>query len=124
MRSISLEQLRAELQAQGVPREHKAMKCPVCGTVQSAADLIAAGAGDTVEEGESFFGHSCVGRFTNAGPWKGGEAGGRGCDWTLGGFLQLHKLEVTLEEGETHPVFEPATPAEAQAHMHRQVGPR
>lgn len=110
MRQISVEQLRDELRAQGVPREHAAMKCPVCGTVQSAADLIAAGAGETLDAVLPYFGNSCVGRFTKAGPWKGDWAGVRGCDWTLNGFLQLHKLEVIVEEGRGIPFSNPPYP--------------
>jgi hypothetical protein len=105
------------LKSQSVPRNHMALKCPICGTVQSAADLIKAGAGATFEEVEKYLGFSCVGRLTNAPEWKKGDAPGRGCNWTLGGLFRLHKLEVIDEDGKHHPRFEPATAGEAHVHM-------
>lgn len=116
MKTLTLQEFHAALQAQGVDsREHFAVKCPMCGTVQSAADLIAAGAGTDFEAVEAYLGFSCVGRFTGGGsPRK--ESDGRPCDWTLGGLFKLHKLEVVLPDGRAFPTFEPATPEEAQAH--------
>lgn len=119
MRTITVEQFHAELRAQGVSgSERLAFKCPVCATVQSAADLIAAGAGADFDAVEKYLGYSCVGRFTNAGPFRKskGDVPGRGCDWTLGGLFRLHTLEVTTPDGKAHARFEPASPAEAQAH--------
>lgn len=112
MRKITLAEFRAELKAQGVERDHLALVCPMCGTVQSAKSLIAAGAGADFEEVEKYLGFSCVGRFTGA----GGEnrTKGKGCDWTLGGLFHLHKLEVITEDGTHHPRFEVATPEEAK----------
>lgn len=117
MKTLSLEEFHAELRAQGVPRQHLAFKCPVCGTVQSMADLISAGAGADEDEVEKFVGFSCVGRWTNAGPWKQGEAPGRGCDWSLGGLFRLHEVEVVTPDGVRHPRFQPATSEEAVSHM-------
>lgn len=116
MKTMTLAQFHATLMAQGVSaREHIALKCPMCGTVQSAADLIAAGAGANFDDVEKYLGFSCVGRFTGAGaPRK--EPDGQPCNWTLGGLFTLHKLEVLTPDGERHPRFEPATPDEAQAH--------
>lgn len=120
MREISIPDFHAELKAQGVSRrEDFAFRCPMCGTVQSAADLIAAGAGADFEAVERYLAFSCIGRFTDAGSHKKGEAPGRGCDWTLGGLFQLHKLQVIDEEGNPHPRFEPASPEDAQAHTTR-----
>lgn len=120
MRKISIEEFRAELAAQGVSgREHGAFKCVACGTVQSMALLAANG----VPEGklESQIGFSCVGRWTHRTPipatdkWGGPRTDGKiGCDWTLGGLFQQHKLIVIDENGE-HPCFALASPAEAQA---------
>ena len=79
-------------------------KCPRCGTVQTAQDLLDAGI--TKDKVEGFIAFSCIGRF------NGKETG---CDWTLGGFLQIHNLVVTLEEdGKTHerPTFEFAEEAQ------------
>lgn len=106
-RQITIEQFHAEIKAQNAPsREDITFVCPMCGTHQSARDLIEAGAGATFDEVEKYLGFSCVGRFTDAGsPRK--EPDGRPCNWTLGGFFRLHKLEV-LHEGEAHPHFEVA----------------
>lgn len=116
MKTMTLAQFHSTLVAQGVSaREHLALKCPMCQTVQSAADLIAAGAGQSFDEVEKYLGFSCVGRFTGAGtPRK--EPDGQPCNWTLGGLFALHKLEVVSPDGEHHPRFEPASPDEAQAH--------
>lgn len=120
MQTMTLDEYRTAVKAQGVPREHVAMKCPMCGTVQSGADLIAAGAGANFEAVEQYLGFSCVGRFTGAGsPRK--EPDGKPCNWTLGGLFRLHKLEVVTPDGEKHFRFELVTPEEAQAHMARGV---
>lgn len=119
--TINLEQFTAILLLQGVPMEHLAFKCPICKTVQSASDLIAAGAGQNFDQVEKYLAFSCVGRFTNAGPHEG-NAPGKGCDWSLGGLFRLHELEVITEEGESHPRFMPASPEEAQAHMNLTNG--
>lgn len=123
MRQImALVEYHYALRAQRVPRHHVAMKCPMCGTVQSAADLIAAGAGTDFHEVEKYLGFSCVGRFTGAGGHKEGTPPGRGCDWTLGGLLHIHELEVVTSDGEHYPRFVLATPEEAQAHMNAKTG--
>lgn len=123
MEKITLVELHARLRAQGVSSpNHYAFKCPVCGTVQSMASLVQAGA--SVEKVESAIGFSCEGRFSRAGEWpsrkdKSGKAADRrkvrGCNWTLGGFLQVHKLEVEMDGGETSPAFEIASADEARA---------
>lgn len=116
MNTMTVEQFHNALKAQGVPRDHLAMKCPMCGTTQSAASLIAAGAGASFDEVEKFLGFSCVGRFTGAGtPRK--KPDGQPCNWTLGGLFRLHKLEVVTPDGVKHPRFELATPDEAQTLM-------
>lgn len=115
-RRITVDELHAELRAQGVPREHVAFVCPMCETVQSIATLIAAGAGVNAVDVERYVGFSCVGRFTGQpGPSKAQK--GKGCDWTLGGLFGLHTLEVETPDGQVHPSFAPATPAEAQELM-------
>jgi hypothetical protein len=116
MNTMTLDEYKAAVKAQGVPHEHIAMRCPMCGTIQSGADLIAAGAGADFDAVEKYLAFSCVGRFTGAGsPRKTPD--GQPCNWTLGGFFKLHKLEVVTPDGKKHPRFELATPAEAQAHM-------
>lgn len=114
LRRLTIPEFHAELKGQGVPsHEDFAFRCPMCGTVQSARSLIAAGAGASFDEVERFLGWSCVGRWTNAGPPAAKAAPGKGCDWTLGGLFRLHKLVVVDEKGGEHPRFEPATSAEA-----------
>lgn len=123
MRRLTVAEFHAELRAQGVAdREDIALRCPICGTIQSARDMIAAGAGKTMDEVQKYLGFSCVGKLTNAGPHKKGAAPGRGCDWTLGGLFRLHTLVVVDDDGREHPHFEPAEPDEAQAHAERRRG--
>ncbi|MNG26055.1 hypothetical protein D3C84_1109880 [compost metagenome] len=100
-----------------MPREHYAFKCPICSTIQSGADLVAAGAGENFDAVQRFLGFSCIGRFTGVGGYVKGTPPGKGCNWTLGGLFKMHDLEVVTEDGEHHPHFEPASPEEAQAHQ-------
>lgn len=116
MRAIPLAQFRAELVAQGVgSHEDAAFVCPMCGTVQSSRDLIAAGAGKDFDSVERYLGFSCVGRFTGAKAPRN-KQDDKPCNWTLGGLFRLHQLEVVTEDGERHPRFELATPEQSQAH--------
>lgn len=123
MESISLNELHHRFHAQGVSsRDHMAMVCPRCGTVQSIVSWMRAGA--VYEVAERYTGFSCVGRLTKAGPWPADNdqtpnAVRRrlvpGCDWTLGGLLQIHELEVTSDAGLRMPAFVVATPEAARA---------
>jgi hypothetical protein len=119
---ITVEQFHERLKAQGVSsREHTALVCPICGTVQSLASLIAAGVPE--DKAENYVGFSCEGRFTNAGPWpsskdKTAKAKARrkvrGCNWTLGGLFKVHELEI-MQDGVAHPMFEIASAEDARA---------
>jgi len=111
--TISLDEFRARLKAQGVSdRIHIAFKCPVCKTVQSTQSFISAGC--DADDAEKFIGFSCIGRETGAGaPRK--EPDGKPCNWTLGGLLRFHTLEFVDPEGAVHPLFEIASPEEAMA---------
>ncbi|MDP1530285.1 MAG: VVA0879 family protein [Rhodoferax sp.] len=121
MKTMTVTEFHGALIAQGVKREDLALICPMCQTVQSATDLIAAGAGSNFDEVEKYLGFSCVGRFTGAGtPRK--DPDGAACNWTLGGLFALHKLEVVTEDGKRHPRFEPATPDQAMQHALKQGG--
>ena len=122
MESLTLEGFHAALEAQGVPKQHFAVRCPACNTVQSLADLETALAvadrkalGRYFHDGEAdprrAFGFSCVGRYAC------GEKPPRGCDWTLGGFLKIHRLVIKFPDGQEFPAFEPATPEEARDRM-------
>ncbi|EHO40388.1 hypothetical protein Calab_1510 [Caldithrix abyssi DSM 13497] len=68
--------------------------CPKCGTIQSYKDFEDAG----VPTNQIWYrlGFSCIGRFTAK----------MGCNWTLGGLFQIHKLEVIDKKGKKHPRFE------------------
>jgi hypothetical protein len=110
-RSISLAEFQAELKAQGVDRLDLAFKCPLCKTIQSMRSFIRGGS--PAEAAEKSIGFSCLGRITGAGsPRK--EPDGEPCNWSLGGLLRLHDLEVIDDDGKAHPHFTPATAAEAQ----------
>jgi hypothetical protein len=115
MRTMTLSEFHAALKAQGVSSSlYCAFRCPMCGTLQCAADLIAAGAGVDFDAVERFLGFSCIGRFTGAGsPRK--ERDRKPCNWTLGGLFSVHNLEVVTPDSQRHPRFELATPEEAQA---------
>ncbi len=121
-KTMSVAEFQARILDQGVPHEHYAFRCPVCNTVQSATDLIKAGAGKTFDDVEKYLAFTCVGSFTGAGPHVKGEPAGRGCDWTLGGLFQFHKLEVETPDGKRNPRFEVASPEEALMHMNRKGG--
>lgn len=122
MEQINIETFHARLKAQAVSaREHIAFKCVNCGTVQSMASLTKAGCDPAKVENN--VGFSCEGRFSNSGPWPSDKNTTekakvrrkiRGCDWTLGGLFRLHKLEVIDADGKAQPMFEIATPDEAQ----------
>lgn len=117
-REIRLKQFKEMLKAQGLPKEDMAFVCPVCKTVQSARDLIAAGAGKTLEEVEPFAGVRCVGRWTGIGPHKLDREPGWGCDWALDRLLKLDGgVDVVTPDGGIYPRFEPATPEQAKRHL-------
>lgn len=97
METMTLDEFQAALKAQGKPIEQVTLECPRCGTLQCANDLIAAGAGNDLDEVEKYLGFSCIGRFDKS----------KGCDWTLGGLFKLHKFEVITPDGKHHPRFKP-----------------
>lgn len=123
MERIDQKELHLRMRTQGVSsKEHIAFRCAACGTVQSMASLIKAGA--QPETVERYIGFSCEGRFSGVGPWPSSKDKSkkaqarrqqRGCDWTLGGLFKIHRLEVVLEDGKVHPSFEIAEPHEARA---------
>lgn len=69
--------------------------CPNCKTVQTWREFVELG-GMTPEECESMVGFSCIGRLVK----------GRGCDWSLGGLLKIHTVEIEFHDGHKRPVFE------------------
>lgn len=122
---IPVSEFHARLDAQRVGKFEVAVVCPVCGTIQSVASLVAAGA--THEDAQRKLGFACEGRFTNAGPWarkpSRARKAKRGCDWSLGGLFKIHTLEVEID-GEVHPCFEVATPEQAQTLAAALAAPR
>lgn len=122
MKTMTVQEFKEALTAQGVKRhEDFAFVCPMCRTVQSGADLIAVGAGETFDDVEKYLAFSCVGRFTGKGtPRKTPD--GDACNWTLGGLFPLHKLEVITPDGKHHPRFELATPEQTQQHAVMATG--
>lgn len=100
LQTMPLNEFHEALRSQGKERiEDVSFRCPRCGTLQSAQDLIEAGAGQDFADVEKYTAFSCIGRFDTE----------KGCDWTLGGLLQIHELQVQTEDGEMHPRFFPAT---------------
>lgn len=120
MKSMTLAEFHDACKAQAPSHDLIVFKCPMCGTLQNARDLIAAGAGKCFEEVEPYLAFSCVGRWTGAGtPRK--EPDGKPCDWTLGGLFPLHRLVVVTPGGEEHPRFELADKDEADTHRAAQA---
>lgn len=70
-----------------------AFKCPSCGNTQTAQMFL----DHKIEAPENKVYYSCIGRFVK----------GKGCDWTLGGLLRIHKTSV-LKDAMVFPVFEMA----------------
>ena len=68
-----------------------AFKCPSCGNVQTKQDFL----DNNVEDPENKVYYSCLGRYVK----------GKGCDWTLGGLLQINKTSV-FKDGKVFPTFE------------------
>ena len=90
--------------------------CPMCGTVQSVQQLLDAviASGGTKDDVHGYIGFSCIGRFTGQGDSgiaakNRGEKWDKGCNWTLGGLLRMHNLEVAMPDGYLRPTFELAT---------------
>lgn len=100
MLTLTLDEYLSALRSQSAVLEEIYFICPRCKTYQCGNNLIAAGAGKDFDEVEKYIGFSCIGRFDSS----------KGCDWTLGGLLQIHKLEVITPDGKRHPRFLPISP--------------
>jgi len=104
-RQMPEHEYMAKLEAQGVPVQHYAFRCPRCGHIQSFSSLARH---MSQEQAQSVAYYCCEGRFTKD----------CGCDWTLGGLFRIHTLEVIREEdGEEIPSFELASAEEAKTLM-------
>jgi hypothetical protein len=109
MRILTRAEWRAEGERLfGIPIRRWQLICPACGTVQSGQELLDAGV--SLETVRGALGYSCIGRFVP----------GKGCNWTLGGLLRIHELEVIDDEGKKHPQFEMATPEAIAAFQARK----
>lgn len=118
MKTMTLDEFIAACKAQAKCRDEIVFICPMCGTLQSGKDFIEAGVGEDFEEIEKFIAYSCIGRWQGAdSPRK--KPDGKPCNWTLGGLLRTHKLEVITPDGKHHPRFELATKDAAAAHRQR-----
>lgn len=113
--SMTLADFHAACQAQAASRDLIVFKCPMCATLQTARDLVAAGAGKDFESVERYLGFSCVGRFTGAASPRA-LPDGEPCNWTLGGLFRTHRFEVVTPDGVRHPQFELASREAADSH--------
>ena len=69
--------------------------CPSCGNVQSVASILAVAPELARDDVKSWIYCDCQGRHVEG-----------GCNWTLGGLLRIHRLEVVTADGSVVPVFE------------------
>lgn len=67
-------------------------RCVRCGHVQSIQDFI----DNKIPMPHVKVYHSCIGRWVKD----------VGCDWTLGGLIQIHEVEVIIPGGNHIPVFD------------------
>lgn len=112
---ISVLKLHEAVMAQGVSKDDIAFICPMCKCVQSPRDFYNVGAGTKFEDVQAFLNYSCVGRWISAGSPRE-KPDGAPCNWTLGGMLQMHTLEVVDDDGNVTPSFEPASARQALQH--------
>lgn len=120
MKKLTLAEFQAAYKAQADRAEDVVFRCPACKTLQSANDLIRAGAGDSFETVNGYLGFSCIGRFTGAtSPRR--DPDGKPCNWTLGGLFRIHEMEVITPDGTAHPHFELATREEADEHRSKSM---
>jgi len=92
--------MRSEWEAEGkarfgIDKKNWIFKCPNCNTLQSYDDWSRL---TTLEPKEinQYIGFSCIGRVSKD----------MGCNWSLGGLFQIHKLEVIQLDGKKVPFFE------------------
>lgn len=93
MKRISVEEWSKEAEALfGKDKKKWRFKCVNCGEVQTLQEFL----DHKIDNPDCRVHFSCIGRWVK----------GRGCSWTLGGFLQRHKVEVIDNSGGVHPIFE------------------
>lgn len=109
MKQMTHEEFLAEGKRRFGPKaRHWKFVCPACGTVQTGQQYLDAGVSE--EDVFDVIAYSCIGRFTGQGDagilaHHRGEKWDKGCNWTLGGLLRIHTLEVLIE-GRARPTFE------------------
>lgn len=113
--SMTLDEFHAACMAQAPSSDLIVFKCPMCATLQTGRELIAAGAGADFDAVEKYLAFSCIGRFTGAGSPRT-HPDGNACNWTLGGMFQVHRVEVVTPDGARHPRFELANREDADRH--------
>lgn len=123
MKTVTLAEFRKEAVDQAPSSDLVVYKCPMCETLQTARDLVSAGAGESLDEVERYLGFSCIGRFTGRGSPSAEKGKGHGCNWTLGGLFQMHSFEVVTPDGKAHPLFELADKDAAAAHRSKGAQP-
>lgn len=114
MKTMTQDELLEEAKARfGEKAGNWKFVCPLCGTVQSLQQLLDAviASGGTMDDFYGYIGFSCIGRFTRQGDAgiaakNRGEKWDKGCNWTLGGLLRCHELEVVMPDGQKRPTFE------------------
>lgn len=92
----SIEEWHAEGKRRfGVNRLQWRFVCPRCGLVQTAQDFLDADM--EIDQVDRLIAFSCLGRVLD----------GKGCDWSLGGFFQIHTVEVyDKADGTSFPAFD------------------
>lgn len=83
----------------GADRKGWKFVCAGCKTVQSAHDFMQHAKDKEAMRKDmlrGIVGFSCIGRYVD----------GIGCDWTLGGFFQIHTSLIHTDEGKDVPVFD------------------
>lgn len=114
MKMMTQDEFLAEAEARfGAKVRNWKFVCPMCGTVQSVQKLLDAvvASGGKEEDVHGYIGFTCIGRFTGQGDAgiaakNHGEPWDKGCNWTLGGLLQCHQLEVVMPDGRKRPTFD------------------
>ena len=105
MRKITMDEFIEEGKCKfGIDASNWKLVCPMCNTAQSINDFIEAGI--DMDEAKKAIGFACIGRYTNKGTPAEELNKNHGCNWTLGGILRMHKLEIICEDGEVLPHFD------------------
>lgn len=67
MKTMTLDDFQAACMERFPSSLQTAVKCPMCGTIQTAQDFIDAGQGRSFDDVQGKLGYSCIGRYTGAG---------------------------------------------------------